>query len=395
MNYLLSIIVPTKDRYKYLRSLISLIKSFNSNEIELVIQDNTRDNSEILEFIKDLSYTHLKYFHHGEKLSLEKNINKAIINSTGEYVCFIGDDDGVTRNILNSVKWMKKNNIEALRSGKQAFYLWPDIVNIPGIKHAGVLKYLDHKESYEFRKPLEELNKVCKIGMQNIGLMPKLYHGIVRRDILDQIYKIGGTYFPGAAADMSNAVALCFCVQKYVVVDFSVTIYGSSQMFGGGMHRKKNRLAKISEVDFISQEVRDNWEKRIPPFWHTFFVWPESGTKALKYMSKEEYIGQINYDYMLARFLSIHFSSFLGMCLNLSINKSKLIRYYLKFKLIKILVKIKHLVSFLFFWNRRLIYTWKLQKNIENIICAEKILFEKNRELNFDALIKNEIIDDK
>ena len=49
MGYLLSIVVPTKNRYYYLKSLIKLVQSFNSNEIELVVQDNTENNSEILE----------------------------------------------------------------------------------------------------------------------------------------------------------------------------------------------------------------------------------------------------------------------------------------------------------------------------------------------------------
>jgi glycosyltransferase involved in cell wall biosynthesis len=388
MSCLLSIIVPTKDRYKYLMPLITLVKNLNTNEIELVIQDNSYDNLEILDFIKSISYVQLKYFHHKEKLSTVQNFDKAVLNSTGEYVCFIGDDDGVTRNILNCVKWMKKCKIEALRSRKQFLYSWPDKIYIPGVKRAGVLIYESHKETYELKQPIEELNKVCKIGMQNIGLMPKLYHGIVRRDILDHIYKIGGTYFPGAAADMANAVALCFFVQKLAVVNFPVTIYGSSKMFGGGLHRKKNRLAKLSEVDFLSNEVRSNWEKRIPALWQTSLVWPESGTKALRYMMKEEYIERINYDYMLAHFLSRHINYFFSLFFAFSKNKRKFMSYYLKFNLLKILVKIKFLVSFLFFWDRRSIYSKKFDENLEDIVFAERKLFEKTGEINYDTLKK-------
>jgi glycosyltransferase involved in cell wall biosynthesis len=388
MNYLLSIIVPTKDRYKYLKHLILLIKGFNLKEIELVIHDNTKDNAEILAFIKNLSYPHLKYYHHSEKIPIDQNATKALLKSTGEFVCYIGDDDGVTRNIVEWAKWMKYNKIEALRSRKPYLYLWPDAVINSNNKRSSVLVYHNSNETCEYLNPIEELNIVCKIGMQNIGLMPKLYHGVVRRDILDKIYRVGGRYFPGAAGDMANAVALSFFVEKFVVVDFPVTIHGSSQMLGGGIVRRKNEIAELSEVNFITQEVRDNWEKRIPRLWHTFFVWPESGTKALRYMSKEEYISKINYDYMLAHFLSIRNSSFFNMCLPYSKNKNKLIKYYLKFKSAKTLVKIKKLVSYMFFWDRRLIYSVKLEENIENIVCAEKKLFERTGVINFDALKK-------
>jgi glycosyltransferase involved in cell wall biosynthesis len=386
MSYLLSIIVPTKERYQYLKPLISLIKNFNVDEIELVIQDNSFDNTEILKFIKDISFKHLKYFHYREKLTSVQNFDKAVFNSTGEYVCFIGDDDGVTRNISNCVIWMKKNSVEALRQRKSTSYLWPDAVINSGNKHASVLSYVEHNEAYEFMNPLVELNKTGKIGMQNIGLMPKLYHGIVRRDILEKIFNIGGTYFPGAAGDMANAVALCFVVHKFVVVDFPITIHGSSQMLGGGIVKKKNEMAKLSEVDFISQEVRDNWEKRIPPIWHTCFVWPESATKALMYMSKDEFIDNIDYDYMLAHFLSRLNFSYLETCVSFSKSKIRLFLYYLKFKYIGILVRMKALMSILFIWDNRYLYSVKLVRNVDNIIDAEEILFIKTGKINFDRL---------
>lgn len=386
MSYLLSIIVPTKERYKYLKPLISLIKNFNSTEIELVIQDNSYDNSEIIEFIKNISFNHIKYFHHIEKLTTVQNFDKAVLNSTGEYVCFIGDDDGVTRNVLECVKWMKKNKIEALRSRKPTNYLWPDAIVNSNNKYTSVLSYQEHKLVYEYLKPEDELKKVCKIGMQNLGLMPKLYHGIVRRDILNKIHKIGGTYFPGAAGDMANAVALSFIVRNYAVVDFPITIHGSSKMLGGGIVRKQQEMAKLAEVDFISKDVIDNWEKSIPPIWHTCFVWPESATKALRYMSKEEYIVKIDYDYMLAHFLSRLNFSFLRMCFTFSKNKNKLVLHYIKFKYISILVWIKAIISFFFIWDRRLIYSVKIERNVANIFDAEKVLFNKTNEINFDGL---------
>ena len=45
---LLSIVVPTKNRYYYLLKLIELVESIGSPELELVIQDNSDDNDEFL-----------------------------------------------------------------------------------------------------------------------------------------------------------------------------------------------------------------------------------------------------------------------------------------------------------------------------------------------------------
>ena len=124
MSYLLSIIVPTKDRYEYLKPLIELVQSFHSDDIELVIQDNTNNNTEIIDFINQVGYRHLKYFHVVEQISVAQNSDLAILNSTGEYVCFIGDDDGVSYHIISAVKWMKDKGVDVLKTTMTS-YKWP------------------------------------------------------------------------------------------------------------------------------------------------------------------------------------------------------------------------------------------------------------------------------
>ena len=75
---LLSIVVPTKDRYKYLKYLIELIASFNSDEVELVIQDNSEDNKEILDFLKERDYNFVTKKLLYENYSYDDAINNGI-----------------------------------------------------------------------------------------------------------------------------------------------------------------------------------------------------------------------------------------------------------------------------------------------------------------------------
>ena len=53
----------------------------------------------------------MKYYYTKEQISVKENSDLAILHSSGEYVCFIGDDDGVSRHILKVVKYMRKNGI--------------------------------------------------------------------------------------------------------------------------------------------------------------------------------------------------------------------------------------------------------------------------------------------
>ena len=127
-NILLSIVVPTKNRYFYLKELIELVERLHSNKVELVIQDNTADNSEILSFMNEKKYSFINYNHIEESISMTENSDAAILNSRGEYICFIGDDDGVVNNILHVVQYMKEHDIDAVVP-KKLEYNWPDFVD--------------------------------------------------------------------------------------------------------------------------------------------------------------------------------------------------------------------------------------------------------------------------
>ena len=113
---LISVFVPTKNRYQFLKNLITLIESYHDERIELVIHDNTENNSEILEYMKGQQYLSTEYYHDGSFLTMSQNSDLAFSYCKGEYVCMIGDDDAVCRNIGDCAQWMLENDIDALRS---------------------------------------------------------------------------------------------------------------------------------------------------------------------------------------------------------------------------------------------------------------------------------------
>ena len=371
MDYLLSIIVPTKDRYYYLEYLIQLIKSYKTNEIELVIQDNTYDNTEILDYIERLDYPHLKYFYNKNHLSQSENSDQAILNSTGEYVCFIGDDDAVTRNIVECVKWMKINNYDILKS-EAALYRWPSFKETPELaasmmiaNYSGGVKILDNKE--ELIKCIDN----SFIGLRN---MPKVYNGIVKRSLLNEIYNRTGTFFPGPSPDMANAVALAVLYPSCVYIDFPIIIGGRSGISGGDPDKyKQHGCARIEDVPQLPIDAAEKWEKELPKIWCVETVWPESGIKALKSLNATEYLNMIDYEKILARFV-VQRRWFWKMALKKSKNKVKFA--YLTIK---------------GFWNKK-INAKKMSTNlakgvsennlnvihdIDNIIQVENIIAEK------------------
>ena len=264
MDYLVSVVVPTKNRYKYLKNLITLIDSYHLSELELVIQDNSDDNAEILDYLKGYKNDNIHYYYSTDKLTMSTNADAGICNAQGEYICYIGDDDGVCSNIVDCVKWMKLNGIDGARTGQVIFNYNEDI------GEPSRLSFVNKEPSARVEDPMKRLCQSIKRGLILADShIPMVYQSIVKKDVLDKVYKRGGTHFPGVVPDVSGGVCICFELKKYAVIGVPVVINGLSKNASGGVFTKdKNGILKLDEVSFITQKARDEWDKRLPRLWY-------------------------------------------------------------------------------------------------------------------------------
>ena len=129
MKPFLSIVIPTKNRYEYLKVILEVIKNFRNEDLEIVIQDNSDNPSEkddFFSYVNGLNDSSIKYFYCNENLSINENSDKAVLNSKGKYVCFIGDDDCVTSHIVDAARWMESQAIDVLTFYCPS-YIWSDV----------------------------------------------------------------------------------------------------------------------------------------------------------------------------------------------------------------------------------------------------------------------------
>lgn len=378
---LLSIVVPTKDRYYYLKQLIQLIKSFNSDEIELVVQDNTKDNAEILEFIGSLNYEGLKYFHTELPISVSDNSTKAILNSTGEYVCFIGDDDGVTRFIVEAVKWMKDNNVSILKSSITV-YKWPSFISSKYYNVSSSAIFNEYKMTYKKVDTKDALRRLLKSGIDTLAYMPKTYNGITKRSVLDKIFDKCATFYPGPSPDMANAVSLALEEDSFAIVDAPIIIGGHSANLGGNVARYKHRYGPLEEQPFIDKSYINNWSQKIPKIWSAHTVWPESAITALKAYEAEELLNIIDYDFIYKIFI-VHNPTISNMAYSLCEKKIRLKIKVFLYYLYRGYRGVMNVLEYKFF-NK---YDgMKIHRNITDIISAEAIIVSGLKEFKLKKI---------
>ena len=319
MGKLLSIVVPTKNRYPFLFKLIELVDSFATDEIELVITDNNDDNTPILEYFKKHGQgEYIIYKHQVGQVSMSENSDRAILNSSGEYVCFIGDDDGVTPYVVDCAKWMKKNNIEIVVP-EGISYHWPDFITSIESEKAS-LKYEPFTGEMKSIDCKEVLKEIMDRGFVDRGRLPLAYHGIAKRETLNKIYDVCNTFYPGPSPDIANGVALSLVADKYYLVSLPFVISGASATHGGGIRTKKNHAADIDEIPFMPKGTKQKWEKNIPLIWTGSTIWCESAVKALRAMHREDLIEKINFEYFYV-YTMAYYPAAKSMAYQLSSNK--------------------------------------------------------------------------
>ena len=292
MSYLLSVVIPTKDRYIYLKECLKTLVDLKSEELEIVVQDNTLDNSEIVSYIQELNWSHIKYFHSTENLSQTENSDYAIKNATGEYCCYIGDDDSLTVAALEYTRYLRQNNMKACVCNV-ATYHWPDVVFEKGSKPA--FSFDDREVVVKTLKADHVLKKVLSYGVQDIKYLPRVYHAIISMDIMQQIYERTGSYFPGPSPDMANAISAALLIDEYIYVRKSLIVSGYSYKSAGGMGLRGAHKGDLKSVKQLPKNAEKEWSPRIPKVWLGYTVWPESAEKAFARMGAEKYIKKINY----------------------------------------------------------------------------------------------------
>lgn len=304
---MLSIVVPTRNRVDYAISAIKSILCIPSNELELVIQDSGDSTALENKIRYYLSDPRLHYNYSKPPISGIDNFNLGARLATGDYLAFIGDDDGVNPEILAATQWARLHDLDALTPTLPASYLWPDFATrYRGLIHAGRLYVRKYSGTKSFFNPETEIRKCARFAGQNFVGLPKIYYGIVKRRCLEQVYERAGVYFNGASPDMYSALALANFVERMCVVDYPLFVPGSSGSSMSGISAKREHVGRLEDISHLNTRVVREWPEIIPRFFSVETVWAESAIEALKAMHRSDILHDFNFPLLHAKCTVAH-----------------------------------------------------------------------------------------
>lgn len=310
---LLSIVIATKNREYYCIEAIKSIMSINSNEIELAIADNS-DTNKIKVFVESINDNRLRYIYDNSPTSSIANFNRAMELATGEYVCMIGDDDGINPEIIEITKWALKNNVDALIASISANYRWEGTgaPNTLFTKMTGSTLTITHFEGKaEFVNIKKSLQKFMDNGCTNYAdyKLPRLYHGIVKRKYFEILKSETGHYLKGLSPDIYSSLTIACKIEKLVFLDYPITIPGvcgvSTSIIEG---QKKSNSKSIEDIPHLKNRGEYVWSKYVPRFYCVQTIWADSGFAALEELNRSDLIKKFNRHSLYGKILNADLS---------------------------------------------------------------------------------------
>ena len=136
--------------------------------------------------------------------------------------------------------------------------------------------------------------------------LPRMYYGIVKRDVLERIKEASGFYIPGPSPDMANAVSVGLFCKKSCHYDYPLFIAGNSNKSTAGMGASGKHVGKLEEIKLLPLECAQEWSELIPRFWSGPTIWSESCHKAITQTENSEYLVEFNYLRIYAKSLVYH-----------------------------------------------------------------------------------------
>ncbi len=281
---LLSVVVPTRNRQYYAENLIRALNAFDAAELEVVIQDNSRDAT-LGKVVDELKDPRFHYFYCAEPLNMHQNFDRAIDNARGEFICAIGDDDGILVDAaLAGLHKAKAMGVGAVLMKSYSFN-WPGTISPIWGDMGGPLSAsrLFSGMAEQLLDPEQALDELFRRGALNgLGLLPRVYHGFVSRSAMTALKEHCGTCFPGASPDLANAVGLVPFVGKALFEPRVALISGHSPGSGGGQGAARAHHSELEVATHLPRETISNWDPAIPRFWSGTTVYAQTAVEAAR-----------------------------------------------------------------------------------------------------------------
>ncbi|MDE2336754.1 MAG: glycosyltransferase family 2 protein [Alphaproteobacteria bacterium] len=241
---LLTVIIPTCDRADTLLHCLRTVASQQDARLEIIVSDNY--SSPETKAVVD-SFQHdprLRYIRTESRLGMSEHWDFALNRATGNWVTFIGDDDGLLPDAVRMFFALTEGKeVRAVLTNTGKFW-WPH----PAERTPSRL-IVPFGRGTEMRATGDWLSKVMS-GQYKYHELPYIYTGgFVRRDVIDDVRaKSGGAFFHAMSPDVYSGIAVALTLDEY--------LYSRTPLALSGLSRHSNGQAQMVQKEKDPQKIQ-------------------------------------------------------------------------------------------------------------------------------------------
>ena len=219
-----TIIIPTRERAATLEYCLQTVTAQDFASLEILISDNcsTDETAAIVAANPD---PRIRYLNTGRRLSMSHNWEFALSHATGEWIGFVGDDDGLLPGALTRLDTILRASdpgLDLVRA-RPGHFLWPQLLGRDGghlsLPLGGRPRLV----------PCHRALKACLNGSLHYLELPTLYSGgFVHRRAIDRVRHPSGQFFLSRIPDVYSSVILSASCENYLLLPQPLSLNGAS-----------------------------------------------------------------------------------------------------------------------------------------------------------------------
>lgn len=222
-----SIVIPTRNRLETLRHALQTCLDQDFDDFEVVVMDNGSDPP-AEPVARATGSGRIRVERSDVPLAMSDNWDRGVAAAQGEWVCVLGDDDGLMPYALRELDRLARTvPLRAIR-WTAAYYTWPNFsypeqanyLRLPLGREAQVADYADIvPEVAAFRACYSRL--------------PMLYNAAIHRDLIEELRRRTGRIFACPIPDVYSGFALGYLAGQYLSCELPLSVAGSSGQSSG------------------------------------------------------------------------------------------------------------------------------------------------------------------
>jgi glycosyltransferase involved in cell wall biosynthesis len=230
---LISLIVPTRERSSYLRESLQTAIRIPDSQVEILVSDNASldDTRDVVERVGD---PRVRYANTGKRVSMRQNFEFALNTSRGEYVVYVGDDDGFLPGQFQFLRKVLSEQKPDVLTWTILTYGWPiggfgrGTVRFVRSKLFGRVRQLDARDL---------LRHLLACELYRLVPVPAIYHGCASRAYLERLRGENGVVFNGRSPDTYFGYRAILDGGRFLHVDHPFSVNGFSPVSTGNAHQ--------------------------------------------------------------------------------------------------------------------------------------------------------------